>query len=169
MNKNSMNSSVLFLKEIRKKNRFDLILSSSTNENISMEQSPNDVLQWNLGDVCLCPYSEDGILYKATIIDLHPPNCTVMFDDYGNEETHLIIELKIRNEKETSSLIEQTDIPIQENDPLILLNFNRNDNQSIIPPFNFNDNSNDLSETLMSWYLAGYHTGFYQAIRQRRN
>jgi hypothetical protein len=26
-----------------------------------------------------------------------------------------------------------------------------------------------ISSALMSWYLAGYHTGFYQGIKDKKN
>jgi survival motor neuron protein len=37
-----------------------------------------------------------------------------------------------------------------------------------LPPMNIVDESDCLSSTLMSWYLAGYHTGFYQAMKKNR-
>ncbi|CAF4822913.1 unnamed protein product [Rotaria sp. Silwood2] len=56
---------------------------------------PSEDIQWKIGDLCLCPYSEDGLLYKATIIDisLSSLTCSVSFDDYGNEELSTILTL----------------------------------------------------------------------------
>ena len=55
---------------------------------------------WKVTDGCLCPYSEDQLMYKATILDISPPSCTVAFDDYGNEEEHLLTELQLPIEEE---------------------------------------------------------------------
>jgi survival motor neuron protein len=116
--------------------------------------------QWKVGDLCLCPYSEDGLLYKATIIHIDALSCTVSFDDYGNEEIHLLADLQMRiEEQQQESLpsIDEDDILPPPPPPL--------------PPFpilNPNDDNDTLSSTLMSWYLAGYHTGFYQGIKDKK-
>ena len=118
--------------------------------------------KWNLGDLCLCPFSEDGLLYKATIIQLSSLNCTVRFDDYGNEEDHSLDDLHIRNEQDQNEENIQMDIPIIEKET---------ENPSIIPPFpleNSSTSTDNLSSTLMSWYLAGYHTGYYQAMKEKK-
>jgi len=116
--------------------------------------------QWKIGDLCLCPYSEDGLLYKATIINIDSSSCTVLFDDYGNEEIHPLNDLQIRTEEGEE----------QQQEPLISIN--ENDILPPPPPFpvlNPNNDDNDtLSSTLMSWYLAGYHTGFYQEIKDKK-
>ena len=117
----------------------------------TMNESPalsKENVQWKIGDQCLCPFSEDGLLYKATIIQIDSLNCTVCFDDYGNEE---------EQEEET---IEN---PINESDILP---------PPVMPPFpriNPTDDNDNLSSTLMSWYLAGYHTGFYQGIKNKKH
>ena len=111
-------------------------------------------IQWKLGDSCLCPYNEDGLLYKATIVNLSSSTCTVLFDDYGNEEIHPLTDLQIQTEQQQSSTINEDDI------------------LPSAPPFprlNFNEENDSLSSTLMSWYLAGYHTGFYQGIKNRKD
>lgn len=123
-------------------------------------------IQWKIGDLCLCPYSEDGLLYKATIIDisLSSKSCTILFDDYGNEEIHQLTDLKKRIEeegKEEEAMEESS--PIDENDIL--------PPPPVPPPFpdvNSGDDKDSLSSTLMSWYLAGYHTGFYQGVKEKR-
>jgi hypothetical protein len=141
--------------------------SVPSNENVEMIE--NSLLSsennpWKIGDLCLCPYSEDGLLYKATIIHIDSSSCTVSFDDYGNEEIHPLIDLQIRTEEEEQQ--QQEPLPsIDENDILP-------PPPPFVPPFpvlNPNDDDNDtLSSTLMSWYLAGYHTGFYQGIKDKK-
>jgi survival motor neuron protein len=136
-----------------------------------------EINQWKVGDLCLCPYSEDGLLYRATIIHIDPSSCTVSFDDYGNEETHPLTDLQLRTEEEEEEeeeeeIEEQQQQQQQELLPSI-------DESDILPPppppplppfpvLNPTDDNDTLSSTLMSWYLAGYHTGFYQGINNKK-
>ena len=67
----------------------------------TMNESPalsKENVQWKIGDQCLCPFSEDGLLYKATITKIESSTCTVLFDEYGNEESHPFADLQIRTE-----------------------------------------------------------------------
>ncbi|CAF3356239.1 unnamed protein product [Rotaria sp. Silwood2] len=143
-------------------------LNVSSDDNVEMIDNsslPSEDIQWKIGDLCLCPYSEDGILYKATIIDISSLSltCSVSFDDYGNEEIHPLTDLQIRTEEEQ-----------QQQEVLSSI-----DEHNILPPpppppphfpiLNLNNDNDDLSSTLMSWYLAGYHTGFYQGIKDQNN
>jgi hypothetical protein len=50
-----------------------LIENVSSNENVEMIENSSlssENNQWKVGDLCLCRYSEDNILYKATIIHI---------------------------------------------------------------------------------------------------
>ncbi|CAF1089699.1 unnamed protein product [Adineta steineri] len=142
---------------------------------IEVDISPNEVeencsippenLTWKVGDLCLCPYTEDGLLYKATILNIDSSSCTVLFDDYGNEESHLLTDLQIRTEDE------QQQEPVSIDDEQDTLTSVPQPPAPLLPPFpelNSNDNNDTLSSTLMSWYLAGYHTGFYQGIKDKK-
>ena len=137
--------------------------SISTNEDTpTLDQSPlpssDNVRQWKEGDLCLCPYSDDGLLYNATIVTISASLSTVLFDDYGNEEVHPLSDLQLRTDGE----IDHEDLEL----PSVPA--------SLPPPppplpglqSNSGDDQNGLSATLMSWYLAGYHTGYYQALKQ---
>lgn len=123
--------------------------------------APSDNSQWKLGDQCLCPYSEDGLLYNATIISIDTNSCTVSFDDYGNEEIHPFTDLQLRVEElqpEALPAIEEVESPVVAIPPP----------PPPPPPFpsmGATDDKDTLSATLMSWYLAGYHTGFYQGMK----
>ncbi|CAF3808180.1 unnamed protein product [Rotaria sp. Silwood1] len=141
-----------------------------SNDNVKIVDNsslPSEDIQWKIGDLCLCPYSEDGLLYKATIIDisLSSLTCSISFDDYGNEEIHPLTDLQIRTEEEEQQQQQQ-----QQQEALLSI-----DEHDILPPpppfpiLNPNDDNDALSSTLMSWYLAGYHTGFYQGIKDRNN
>lgn len=135
--------------------------------------------QWKIGDLCLCPYTEDGLLYKATIIQIDSSSCTVSFDDYGNEEAHPLTDLHLRteNEDEEDEHEQQQQQQHQQGEEEAEEGVISIDEHDILPPpppaplplLNVNDGNNDtLSATLMSWYLAGYHTGFYQGIKNKK-
>jgi hypothetical protein len=136
-----------------------------SNDSVEMIDNPPLVEnnQWKVGDLCVCPYSEDGLVYNATIIHIQSSSCTVSFDDYGNEESHPLTDLQLRTEKEEE----------EQQEPLSSI-----DEHDILPPppppppfpiLNPNDDNDTMSSTLMSWYLAGYHTGFYQGIKDKKN
>lgn len=53
------------------------------------------VSQWQVGDSCCAYWSEDGLIYPATItsIDEKRSTCIVVFKDYGNEEEQKLEDL----------------------------------------------------------------------------
>ncbi|CAF0820911.1 unnamed protein product, partial [Didymodactylos carnosus] len=84
--------------------------------------------------------------------------CLVYFDDYGNEELHDVNELvsfedlnQLSPLSISSSIFQQPSIAIPP--PLMTI------------PSHDNNDSDHLSSTLMSWYLAGYHTGYYVGLK----
>jgi len=145
----------------------ETIPSNDNTKLVDNSPVPSESNQWKVGDLCLCPYSEDDLLYKATIIHIDSSSCTVSFDDYGNEEIHPLTDLQIRTEVEADEEEQQQK---QELLPAI-------DEDDILPPpppppppfpvLNPTDDNDTLSSTLMSWYLAGYHTGFYQGLKNK--
>lgn len=152
-----------------------VVESIPTNEDVPMNDSSllssENSQQWKIGDLCLCPWTEDGLLYKATIIQIDSSSCTVSFDDYGNEESHPLNDLQIRTEEEHQQ--QETSANIEEDDilPASPLPAQPQPHPPLLPPFpalNPTDDNDTLSSTLMSWYLAGYHTGFYQGIKNKQ-
>ncbi|CAF1119662.1 unnamed protein product [Adineta ricciae] len=127
---------------------------------------PVETDQWKVGDLCLCPYSEDNLLYKATIVTIDASSCTVSFDEYGNEEIHLLSDLQIRTDDDQQDILspmEKQDVSTSVSLPIPA------PPPPSLPPFPnlpSNEDNDSLSATLMSWYLAGYHTGFYQALKK---
>lgn len=53
------------------------------------------VSQWQVGDSCCAYWSEDGLIYPATItsIDEKRSTCVVVFKEYGNEEEQNLEDL----------------------------------------------------------------------------
>jgi survival motor neuron protein len=142
-----------------------------SNDNSSVPSENNN--QWKVDDLCLCPYSEDGLLYRATIIHIDSSSCIVSFDDYGNEEIHPLTDLQLRTNEEIEGEVEvEQQQQQQQQEPVPSI-----DEDDILPPppplppfpvLNSTDDNDTLSSTLMSWYLAGYHTGFYQGINNKK-
>jgi len=145
----------------------------------TMDESPaltTEIVQWKIGDQCLCPFSEDGLLYKATITKIESSTCTVLFDEYGNEESHPFADLQIRTENEEEEQEEEEGEIIEEEQEEETIENPINESDilppPVMPPFpriNPTDDNDNLSSTLMSWYLAGYHTGFYQGIKNKKH
>lgn len=51
--------------------------------------------QWQVGDACRAVWSEDGLLYPATVrsVDAAAGTCLVEFDGYGNQEEQALEDL----------------------------------------------------------------------------
>jgi hypothetical protein len=142
----------------------ETIPSNDNTKLVDNSPVPSESNQWKVGDLCLCPYSEDGLLYNATIIHIDSSSCTVSFDEYGNEEIHPLTDLQIRTEEEAVEQQQELLPSIDEDDIL------PPPPPPLLPPFpvlNPTDDNDTLSSTLMSWYLAGYHTGFYQGLKNK--
>ncbi|CAF2125629.1 unnamed protein product [Rotaria magnacalcarata] len=52
-------------------------------------------VRWRIGDTCLARWSEDQEFYVATIIQIQPHFCIVLFHDYNNYDKLHFSELKI--------------------------------------------------------------------------
>ncbi|CAF3725532.1 unnamed protein product [Adineta steineri] len=48
------------------------------------DSNSNQRIRWKIGDMCLARWSEDGEFYLATITEIQPPYCIVLFRDYNN-------------------------------------------------------------------------------------
>lgn len=68
------------------------------------------VSQWQVGDSCCACWSEDGLIYPATItsIDEKRGTCIVVFKEYGNEEEQNLEDLL----SEFSELDEEASIKV---------------------------------------------------------
>ncbi|UJR20757.1 hypothetical protein I4U23_023875 [Adineta vaga] len=76
--------------------------SPSTNDNettVSNEKrrdsNSNQRIRWKVGDMCLARWSEDGEFYHASIVEIRPPCCTVIFRDYHNYDQVHFGDLKL--------------------------------------------------------------------------
>lgn len=157
----------------------DEVESLKLNEKELRKKDSND---WSIGDLCMAMYSEDGLLYPAKVIkiigydDKIRKKCLVKFLYYLNEEEKYLDEL--------FELIGKKDIMTENNQNL--RNFQTENNINNVPlnfqipppPLPgkiFNELNSTLDEKdafhsmLLSWYMNGYHTGYYIGITQNKN
>ncbi|KAK7808646.1 hypothetical protein U0070_010045 [Myodes glareolus] len=136
--------------------------------------------QWKVGDKCSAIWSEDGCIYPATIssIDFKRETCVVVYTGYGNREEQNLSDLL----SPTCEVANNTGQSTQEPG----LRFNGPpppppppppflppcwmppfpSGPPIIPPPpalspDCLDDTDALGSMLISWYMSGYHTGYY--------
>ncbi|CAF2403546.1 unnamed protein product [Rotaria sp. Silwood2] len=90
-----------------------LLSSNDSNTNFQEEKhrdsNSNPRPRWKIGDTCLARWSDDGEFYYATIVEIQPPYCTVMYYDYYNYEQVRFSDLKIiPRDQQYYSLIHST-------------------------------------------------------------
>ena len=134
-------------------------------ENLKKKANPKD---WQVGDLCMAIYSEDGLAYPANILSIGEDNkCTVRYLHYLNEE-----------EKSLDELYENVEEVVEEINKLTENTTNKETN--IRPPMGFLPppppiplpsldskvtQDDALHSMLISWYMSGYHTGFYYGLK----
>ncbi|KAK1116749.1 hypothetical protein K0M31_018138 [Melipona bicolor] len=155
--------------------------------------------KWIVGAPCRAVYSEDGEIYEAVILKIYEnKNCIVKFVGYGNTEKVQLSSL-LESEGLQSQITQQKKALEEKymNDPK-KSNGEKMDCESeetrsykhqFIPGPSFNsdimppapplppqlmaklpDNDTDaLSSMLMSWYISGFHTGYYHGLKQARS
>lgn len=156
--------------------------------------------KWNLGHACRAVYSGDGEEYEAVICTLNPERdeCVVKFMGYGNKEKVLVSSLKpsqgpaaiLEQKIKASAIPESTVTDLNESfyspsssacnsQNFIPFDISQSENGAqAIPPIppppmlagRPVDSTQSLSSVLMAWYMAGYHTGFYESsLRTKQN
>lgn len=133
---------------------------------------------WSIGDLCTAIYTEDGLLYPAKIIKIFSHNgenkkkCIVKFLFYLNEEEKYLDELyEYQNEK-----ISKEGKVFFDHDTIETGQSNFPANFQIPPPplptiNNKESNTTEqdaLNSMLLSWYMNGYHTGYYIGLTQNK-
>lgn len=67
----------------------------------------SELEEWSVGAACCTVWSEDGLVYPATIISMEGERCRVQFDDYGNEEDVQLSALQKRPDISTLTSAQQ--------------------------------------------------------------
>lgn len=128
----------------------------------------NNTQEWKSGDFCRLVYLEDNVEYEAQILSINSEEktCHICYIGYENEELRLLSDLKASAGANARKLqAKMAEIGKKEDKKF------SSETSSIIPPpapfFLENGSSYNeddaLASMLMSWYMAGYHTGYYQA------
>eukprot|EP00045_Choanoeca_perplexa_P017240 m.247594 g.247594 ORF g.247594 m.247594 type:complete len:244 (+) comp17486_c0_seq11:186-917(+) len=106
---------------------------------------------WKEGDVCLCTYEADSLVYPATItsLDAGKQTCSVTFHVYGNRQDNVdLLSLTPAAESQAAKsfpIARQGTLPIPTH------------------PVEAPQDQQALSSMLMAWYYSGFYTGYYQA------
>ncbi|KAJ8781947.1 hypothetical protein J1605_006285 [Eschrichtius robustus] len=131
--------------------------------------------QWKVGDKCAAIWSEDGCVYPATIasIDFKRETCVVIYTGYGNREEQNLSDL-LSTTSEVANNIEQNarEPGLKFSGPPPPPPFPScwpppfPSGPPIIPPPppicpDSLDDADALGSMLISWYMSGYHTGYY--------
>lgn len=155
----------------------------TANCDFKKRENPNE---WSLNDLCMAVYSRDGLVYPAKIIKINAANdsddeaqkrtkCTVQYLYYLNEEQKYLDELYLYVDSDrtddkckNSTTTETTNEPKKTN-----VSFNPLKNFIPPPPMpammdmkSLTGNQDDaLYSMLISWYMSGFHTGYYMALK----
>jgi len=149
----------------------------------------NKAESWKVASFCRCIYSEDNVEYEAQIKKLLPGelSCLVTYIGYNNEEKQLISNLKstlgkaARQAQTREATIDESLSGVAEEAANVVGQPSKAEPQSqhsnrkrfvppMPPPPDFFDNAGNheddaLASMLMSWYMSGYHTGYYRALK----
>uniref|UniRef100_A0A1B6DW39 Tudor domain-containing protein n=1 Tax=Clastoptera arizonana TaxID=38151 RepID=A0A1B6DW39_9HEMI len=149
----------VFLDKQRKNSDDNLDVGSNC---ISEEDSSNNPqIEYKINQQVRAPYSFDGLEYEATIININEEEglCLVKFIGYENVEEVSLADLTPshgRNAIRTQKFQARQ--------------YEKRPPQPIMPPpmglFHCTHSEEEAySSMLMSWYLNGYHTGYYEGLR----
>uniref|UniRef100_A0A8R1HNB8 Tudor domain-containing protein n=1 Tax=Caenorhabditis japonica TaxID=281687 RepID=A0A8R1HNB8_CAEJA len=140
---------------------------------------------WKVGGKCMAPFTEDDQTeYYAATIDwiggAKNQQVGVTFLYYGNQATVDIrelweneeaieeaVQMEKQEKKTTSTDSTKTTTSSSSNASIPLPSFAPPVPPNIIGMVPASERE-ALSSMLMSWYMSGYHTGYYQAIADRR-
>lgn len=202
---------------------------SDSLEKKQRKNKPSRNTDWKVGSLCQAIYSEDGLIYPATIVEIAPggETCTVEYVGYGNREEVKLKDLRVLRKKHYKKHTKNGDLPKNDfndcpdnvtshgsGEPVEGRCCNRSHHCGgssnffppppppfpfMMPPFgspwfpNVYHHSlpwsarpgmtgvppppppppvavpespdEALASTLMAWYMSGYHTGYYQAMK----
>uniref|UniRef100_A0A914MBY1 Tudor domain-containing protein n=1 Tax=Meloidogyne incognita TaxID=6306 RepID=A0A914MBY1_MELIC len=172
-------------------------LQNNFNNKNNTSKNSGTKIKWKIGDHCMAPYEDDGRWYPAKIesINIAKGNCLVTFDGYNTKATVKLDSLMTEEDVEwVSDEADQEENDRKKSDdkttdlePPSTTKNNQKTNKANIgsifpipdlcpPPPDYLINKvsaagtdrEALTNALMSWYMAGYHTGFYQGLMAQR-
>ncbi|XP_046822655.1 survival motor neuron protein isoform X3 [Vespa crabro] len=177
--------------EVAKRIGIDVSSSVSKLKPQQQKQSRNQKKKWCIGSPCRAVYSEDGEVYEAIITKIYENcgTCIVKFVGYGNTEKVELSSL-LESEGLQSQIAQQKDALAERcteenmdqtkasqnfinSDPSFNSFLNMMPPAPPLPPqlmAKLPENDADaLSSMLMSWYISGFHTGYYHGLKHARD
>ncbi|KAL3085007.1 hypothetical protein niasHS_010076 [Heterodera schachtii] len=158
--------------------------TSSANDNAQSNQQKEQVQKWKVGDQCMALYEVDGKWYPAKIEQISPVKntCTVSYIGYDQKA---ILKLEdILGESDVEAADDHGDEREAEGTSGTTTKIADNDVKKDAfpipdlcpppPPSMFGkiavagNEKEALTNMLMSWYMSGYHTGFYQGVMHEK-
>jgi survival motor neuron protein len=146
---------------------------------------PTSNKSFNVGDLCMAIYSDDGLVYPAKVINVsydeskQKLKCTVKYLYYLNEEEKYMDELfdyqsDAEPKQSSSESAQQQEIKTQLKPTACEFHTEFNipppplplSIKSMLSGKSLVSNEEALHSMLMSWYMSGYHTGFYLGLNQ---
>uniref|UniRef100_A0AC34F7H1 Tudor domain-containing protein n=1 Tax=Panagrolaimus sp. ES5 TaxID=591445 RepID=A0AC34F7H1_9BILA len=126
---------------------------------------------WKVGDICMAPF--DDLWYQAKILSIESNNKTakVHFLEYEDDDDATVELDALFREDEVQYQNEQDDSEMDAAEQSSTINTKFSiPAPSMIPPppqlLEPIDNEKEITNNLMiSWYMNGYHTGYFQAMR----
>jgi len=154
-------------------------------------KSKSEKKKWQVGDRCLARYSEDGQMYEAEIIaiDRVRNSCSVRYVEYENEEdvnlgvlekvpeTSMDEEGSATSDREEDDFADESEEASQSQMAFGHAQIGFNTVPLMPPPVpphllrqhgGVPQEDEAMAAMLMSWYTSGYHTGYYQAMRDMK-
>ncbi|XP_035733260.1 survival motor neuron protein-like isoform X2 [Vespa mandarinia] len=177
--------------EVAKRIGIDVSSSVSKLKPQQQKQSRKQKKKWCIGSPCRAVYSEDGEVYEAIITKIYENcgTCIVKFVGYGNTEKVELSSL-LESEGLQSQIAQQKDALAERcteenmDQTKASQNFINSDSSfnsflNMMPPApplppqlmaKLPENDADaLSSMLMSWYISGFHTGYYHGLKHARD
>ncbi|XP_047350687.1 survival motor neuron protein isoform X2 [Vespa velutina] len=177
--------------EVAKRIGIDVSSSVSKLKPQQQKQSRKQKKKWCIGSPCRAVYSEDGEVYEAIITKIYENcgTCIVKFVGYGNTEKVELSSL-LESEGLQSQIAQQKDALAEKcteenmdqtkasqnfinSDPSFNSFLNMMPPAPPLPPqlmAKLPENDADaLSSMLMSWYISGFHTGYYHGLKHARD
>ena len=168
--------------------------SESEEDNVEEEAANEDVTysaqgrNWKILDLCMAVYSEDGLLYPAKIQSIFESKegdkkCIIQYLHYLNEEEKYLRELMEYSEDLEAEYDSEPLEPTHKTPNKISLTELKGPAVDFMPKgFSIpppppppllgeasTDDMDALYSMLLSWYMSGYHTGYYFAKKQINN
>lgn len=142
----------------------------------SVESNKNDTLQdkWKKDDFCRAKFSKDNRYYEAILLEKSSEHnsCLVKYIGYNNLEVRPYSELK-PSKGDKARHRQEKDANVLKNEPNSSFLKDKTNKSFFVPPppaflsgHKETQEDSALSSMLMSWYMCGYHTGYYDAIKK---